>query len=161
PSGAVVANASITLDLISTGQVSKATTDENGFYVVPNLAPGTYRLRCEMPGFQNFEDTQFELQQGQVATANVVLQVGSQTETVTVTDTATLVDVRTQTLGRAITPAFARALPLNGRNALQLILISPEVSPATTSLYAQTATRPESRSTFASASGGRSNGTAF
>lgn len=160
-SGAFVPGATVTLVHASTGQAAKAQSDVSGFYTVPNLAPGTYRVECEKEGFQTYVNARLELPVGQAATVNPTLQVGSASQTVTVTDAGTLVDVRSQTLRTAINPTFARALPLNGRNALQLILISPEVSPATTSLYAQTATRPESRSTFASASGGRSNGTAF
>jgi len=55
---------------------------------------------------------------------------------------------------------MAVALPLNGRNVLQLMSLSPDVSPSG-GTYAQYATRPESTTTLVSASGGRGNSTAF
>ena len=139
PSGASVADATIVLHHLSTGRVSTAQSDSNGMYLIPTLAPGIYRFRCEKAGFQNYEDTRVELQIGQSASLSVTLRVGSQSETVTVTDTASLVDVRSHTLATSIPEVFTQSLPLNGRNSLQLILISPAVSPATTSLYTQTA----------------------
>jgi len=160
-SGAVVPNAEISVVQSSTGTVYKGQSHNDGFYVIPNLAPGQYQLRCELTGFQPYVNVGLTIQVGQAMTMNIVLKLGSQTETVTVSGAASTVDTRTQTLNTSISPQFARDLPLNGRNVLQLLLVSPEVSPATTSLFAQTATRPETRSTFASATGGRSNGTAF
>src|SRR5439155_11674276 len=72
-----------------------------------------------------------------------------------------LVDVRTQTLTTVITPQMARELPLNGRNVLQLMALAPDVSPGGSRCFGQGASRPESKVTFVSASGARSNETAF
>ena len=70
-------------------------------------------------------------------------------------------DVRTQTLTTVITPQMARELPLNGRNVLQLMALAPDVSPGGSRCFSQGASRPESTVTFISASGARSNETAF
>src|SRR5580692_1949590 len=52
PSGAVVPNAAITVTEVNTGSVSKTTSDAAGQYVVPFLAPGTYRVEAKAVGFQ-------------------------------------------------------------------------------------------------------------
>jgi hypothetical protein len=60
---------------------------------------------------------------------------------------------------------MAEELPLNGRNPLQLMALSPDISPSVPnayySYYGQHATRPESTTTFVSASGGRGDSSAF
>jgi hypothetical protein len=161
PSGAVVSEAQVSATQLATGQVTRAKSNSDGFYVMPSLPPGEYRLTCEKAGFQTYAKVGLNLLVGQVATINVEMKLGSENQTVEVSSVASLVDVRTSSLNTSITPEFAQELPLNGRNTLQLLLTSPEVSPATTSLYSQSGTRPESGATFASASGGRSNTTSF
>jgi hypothetical protein len=161
PTGAVVSDAQVSAIQIATGQISRTKSNVDGFYVIPNLPPGEYRLECEKTGFRSYAKIGLNFLVGQVATINIEMKLGSQAETVTVSDVGSSVDVRTQSLTTSIGPEFARELPLDGRNTLQLLLTSPEVSPATTSLYSQSGTRPESKSTFASASGGRSNTTSF
>ena len=161
PSGAVVPGAQVTAVQTSTGTSSQTQSNDNGFYLLPNLAPGTYTLRVERAGFQAYVREGMVLQVDQAATVNVSLKVGSQADSVTVTGEPPLVDIRTQTLTTVITPEMARELPLNGRNVLQLMALSPDVSPGGTRCFNQGASRPESGLTFVSASGARSNETGF
>ena len=161
PTGAVIPAAQITAVQTSTGTTSRTQSNESGFYQIPNLSPGTYSLRVEHAGFQSYLQEGIVLQVDQSATVNVALKVGSQAESVTVTGEPPLVDVRSQTLTTVITPQMARELPLNGRNVLQLMTLAPDVSPGGSRCFGQGASRPESRVTFVSASGARSNETAF
>ena len=160
-SGAVVPGAQVVVIRTSTGSTNKTQSNDNGFYQVPNLVPGSYTLRVEHPGFQAYVQEGIILQVDQAATVNVALRVGNLTESVTVTAEPPLVDVRTQTLTTVITPAMAQEVPLNGRNVLQLMALAPDVSPGGSRCFAQGASRPESKVTFISSSGTRSNQTAF
>jgi len=161
PTGAVIPGTQVTAVQTSTGTTSRTQSNENGFYQLPNLPVGTYTLRVEHAGFQAYVQEGIVLQVDQSATVNVSMQVGSQAESVTITGEPPLVDVRTQTLTTVITPEMARELPLNGRNVLQLMALAPDVSPGGSRCFGQGASRPESRVTFVSASGARSNETAF
>ncbi len=161
PTGAVIPAAQVTAVQTSTGTTTRTQSNENGFYQLLNLSPGTYSLRAEHAGFQAYVQESIVLQVDQSATVNIGLKVGSQADSVTVTEEPPLVDVRTQTLTTVITPQMARELPLNGRNVLQLLALAPDVSPGGSRCFGQGASRPESRVTFVSASGARSNETAF
>jgi Carboxypeptidase regulatory-like domain/TonB-dependent Receptor Plug Domain len=159
--GAVVPGAQVTAVQTATGNTNRTQSNENGFYQLPNLPVGAYTLRVEHPGFQAYLQEGIVLEVDQAATINVALRVGSQADSVTVTGEPPLVDVRTQTLTTVITSQMARELPLNGRNVLQLMALAPDVSPGGSRCFAQGASRPESTVTFISASGARSNETAF
>ena len=159
-SGAVVSGADVQVTDTNTGSVVGAKTNESGFYLLPSLAPHTYLLRIEKAGFNSYQQTGISLVVDQQATIDVKLAIGQQTDTVSVSAQANEVDIRSPTLSTVITPEMAVALPLNGRNVLQLMALSPDVSPSG-GTYAQYATRPESTTTLISASGGRGNSTAF
>jgi hypothetical protein len=161
PTGAIIPGARVMASQTSTGTTIRTETNDKGSYQIPDLPPGTYTLRVEHPGFQAFIQQGIVLQVDQSATVNVTLRVGSQSESVTVTGEPPLVDTRSQTLTTVITPEMARDLPLNGRNVLQLMSLAPDVSPGGSRCFAQGASRPEAAVTFISASGARSNETAF
>ncbi len=160
-SGAVIVGAKVTATETATNAASVAVTNQTGFYVVTNLAPGNYTLRVEQSGFQSSLQKGIVLVVDQSATVNVSLKVGSQADVVTVDGQASQVDVRSQTVSTEITPEMARELRLNGRNILQLLALTPDVSPNSGTVYRQFATRPESGHIMVSASGGRGNSTAF
>ena len=163
--GSVVPDGDVSAVETSTGTTVSTRTNSEGFYVLPNLAPGGYRLRVQKSGFQSSVQEGIVLAVDQSATINISLKVGSQAESVTVTAEAPQVDVRSQVLTTVITRQMVDDLPLNGRNPLQLMSLAPDVSPSVPngvfSYYGQFATRPESTNTFVSASGGRGNSSAF
>ena len=128
PSGAVVPAAHVTVTETSTGIATVAQVNAEGFYVVPNLEPGTYALRVEAAGFQSFEETGIVIQVGQPRTVDVALKVGTTSTQVVVTSESPLVDTRSQTVSFAVTPQFADAIPLNGRDSLQMVAIAPDTS---------------------------------
>ena len=84
-SGAVVSRAVITLRNTGTNVTSTATSNDSGFYVLPNLPPGNYELKVSYSGFSNYTQTGIVLTVGQLATTNVSLQVQSLGEKVVVT----------------------------------------------------------------------------
>jgi hypothetical protein len=131
PSGAVIPGANLTLTNTSNGFTYTAITDSVGAYVVVNLAPGTYSLRASAKGFESYVQQGVMLVVNQIATENVVLRVGSTTQTVQVTGAAPLLEAQNAHLGQVITGGEIRELPLVGRDPSRLVELAPGVAPVT------------------------------
>jgi hypothetical protein len=82
-SGAAVANAKVVATLLSTGQTRESQTNDAGEFVVPQLAPGSYRVAVTKTGFQTGVVEGLTLDIAQRATVNVPLKVGQISEQVT------------------------------------------------------------------------------
>src|ERR1051326_296443 len=95
PSGAVIPGASVTLTNVNTSAVRNVVTTEAGAYTFPSIAPGSYRLRTELPGFKTAVSEPFDVQVQQVVRLDVVLQVGQVSETVEVAAAADLLQAET------------------------------------------------------------------
>jgi len=121
-SGAVLPGVEITATQTETGVARNTVTDETGNYLLPNLALGPYRLEAMLPGFRSFAQTGIVLQVNSNPTVNVVLQVGQLAETVEVSANAALVETRTVGVGQVVENERILELPLNGRNAAELVL---------------------------------------
>jgi hypothetical protein len=125
PSGAVIANAKITVTETGTGFVRVVTTDVEGHYVLTSLRPAQYDLKIEASGFRTYAQKGVTLLADQTLTLSATVQVGGQSETVTVTADAIQVDTSTPTLKQVIERERVQELPLNGRNAATLTLLAP------------------------------------
>jgi carboxypeptidase family protein len=122
-SGAVLPGVEVTAAQTSTGISRTTVTNETGYYVLPNLPLGPYTLEVSLPGFRKFVQTGIILEVGSNPTINVVLEVGQVTETVEVQAAAALVETRTVSVGQVMETARIMELPLNGRNAQELLLL--------------------------------------
>ena len=127
-SGAVVVGASVTVANPETGVSRTAMTNTAGNYTFPSLLPGIYSVKAEMKGFQAEIHSGIELQVQQVARIDFQLKVGSMAETIEVTGGAPLLNTENATVGTVIENKRIVDLPLNGRNFIQLIALSPNVS---------------------------------
>src|ERR1700751_3778183 len=123
PSGAVLPGAEITATQTDTGISRMTVTNETGSYVLPNLTLGPYKLEASLPGFRTFVQTGIVLQVNSNPTINVVLQVGQVSEQVEVQANASLVETRSVSVGQVMESARITELPLNGRNAQELLLL--------------------------------------
>jgi hypothetical protein len=128
PSGALVAGASVTVRNVDTGVSRSIPTDETGAYRLVALPVGHYDLKVEAPGFKPTTRKGFVLDVGEEAVLNFALEVGSTSETVLVAAEAPLVNTTTASLGSLVNEAKLAELPLNGRNFLDLVLLSPGIS---------------------------------
>jgi len=128
PSGGVVANALVTVTNPQTNFTRTANTNTAGLYTFPNLLPGVYNVKVEIQGFQAEVRTNVELQVEQVARIDFQLRVGAVTQTVEVSGGAPLLDTENAAVGTVIENQRIVELPLNGRNFLQLVALSPNVS---------------------------------
>ncbi len=124
PSGGVVASSTVHITNESTSQVRDAVTNGQGYYVVPSLAPSTYTLKVEAPGFSPFTRSGILLETDQTATNNVTVSLTAVVESVTVTGAELQVNTTNATLSEVVDQHRVIDLPLNGRNAANLTLIT-------------------------------------
>ncbi len=127
PSGAVVANATVTITNVNTGLVRTVATDNTGGYLAGLLPPGTYTVSAELTGFKRVTATNVELDVDQKARLDLTLEVGSVTETVNVESAVPLVSTDTSELGVVVNENQIKDLPLNGRDFVHLTRMIPGV----------------------------------
>src|SRR4030095_6206181 len=127
PSGAVVPGAPVTAINTSTNALRSTVTNETGIYSFPALVPGLYSVKVELPGFQTVSRS-IELQVQQTARVDFTLAVGQTAETIQVSDFAQVLTTESATVGTVIPEKTIVDLPLNGRNYLQLVSLSPNVA---------------------------------
>jgi len=159
-SGASVPQARITVKNLGTGITRETTSGADGFYTVTALGAGVYSITFSKEGFSTYGVPRLVLQVDQSATANAQLQIGTLSDAINIVGSATAVDTRSSTLNTVITKELVADLPLNGRNVLQLLRLTPGTL-STSGTFNQAATRPEAGSELISASGGRGNSTTF
>jgi hypothetical protein len=119
-SGAMVANAAVSITNIATGQTREATANSVGAFHFGNVGVGTYTLTATATGFQKFTRTGIVVNVAQTVEANATLTVGSQEQTVTVEANALQVQTETSEVSTLISGEQVRQLATNGRNVVQL-----------------------------------------
>ncbi len=112
PSGAIIANAPVTVRNLENGTVSTAASSDTGNYTVPQLAIGDYELTVAVPGFKTYTHTSFHLAAAQIMREDVTLEVGQTTESVTVTAEASLLKTESSTVAQNVTLAQLNNLPV-------------------------------------------------
>lgn len=122
-SGAVLPKASVDVTNVQTGVTKHTETTSTGDYTVPYLQPGTYRVTVQSQGFQKSIVGTIALVVGQEARADVVMKPGATTETVQVEAQGVALDTDSSALAQLVSQQQVEALPLNGRNFMQLLLI--------------------------------------
>src|SRR5919198_1955251 len=127
-SGAVVPGVEVTVTNESTNVAVVVRTDDSGNYAAVNLLPGSYTVSAKSAGFSNPVFRGFVLQVGQEARLNIVLEVGAVEQLVEVNAVAPLLQTENASVGQVIAPEPIAALPLNGRNFVQLAILAPGIS---------------------------------
>lgn len=134
-SGAVVADAAVTVTETQTNVEKKTTTNSNGEYVVTELKAGKYVVSVEHQGFKKAKQTEFKLDVNQVVRVDFTLSVGTVTEEMVVTVAEPLVESETSSIGQVIEQTRVNDLPLDGRDFVQLAYLSPGVNQGPTAGY--------------------------
>jgi len=128
PSGALVPNASVTVTNTATNAARSTETNAAGLYSFPDLTPGIYNVKVVSTGFDTLVKANIELQVQQTARVDFALVVGTATQTVEVAANAALLSTENATVGTVIDGARIAEMPLNGRNYLSLVSLSPNVT---------------------------------
>jgi len=112
PSGAVIANATVSLTNRGTSAKRSAATDQSGSYVFVNVEPGTYDLAVEAPGFQRSNFPSLILTARQTVRVDAALVLGTQAETVTVQEAAAAISTDVSNLAETKTGRELVDLPV-------------------------------------------------
>jgi hypothetical protein len=126
--GGIVTDASVTVTNTGTNQTRKVITSAAGNYSIPYLNPGVYNVTAEKPGFKLDSRRGVEIQVGATVRVDFVMQVGEISQQVEITGGAPLVDTDDAAIGSVIENKSIVELPLNGRNYLSLVALSPNVA---------------------------------
>ena len=126
-SGAIVAGAKVTIVNEGTALTRTVTSDANGEYTAPSLPTGTYTVMSEMTGFKALALSNIEVGVDQRVRINLKLDVGAMTESVSVKAETPLVQTSSSELGTTVGNEQIEALPLNGRNFVNLTRTIPGV----------------------------------
>ena len=128
PTGAVIAKAEVTAKGTQTGEIFRAQTTSAGFYLLSNLRPGRYSVSAVAPGFRQAVREDVQLNVGDRERLDFAMVVGPASEQVTVTSQPAGVNTETSGLSQVIDHQSIVNLPLNGRNFISLVPLSPNVA---------------------------------
>jgi len=122
-SGGALPGAEVAVTQTDTGMSRFVVTNTDGGYVFTNLPVGPYKLTAKMSGFAAFEQTGIVLAIGDTRSVKITLKVGGMAETVSVQADANLVQTQTLSVGSVTSQETIVNLPLNGRQATQLLVL--------------------------------------
>jgi Carboxypeptidase regulatory-like domain/TonB-dependent Receptor Plug Domain len=126
-SGAVVANAKVTVHNNATLTDRDAISNEAGNFTITNLAPGVYSMHVEAAGFQTTTLNDVHLDPNIGRHVDFAMKIGNNTTSVTVEALANTVQTESGSVGQLITPEQVKSIQLNGRNPLYLSQMEPGV----------------------------------
>jgi len=125
--GSVVPGAAITVQNMETGTTYQTVAGANGTFTVPALSTGTYSVTVTAKGFKQATIANMKLDVGVPASVMIRLEVGSQTESVTVEASAAVLQTQSAAINTTLTGRQIVELPLVSREALDLALMLPGV----------------------------------
>ena len=126
--GALVQGAHVTLLNPATGVTQHTVTTSAGLYTFISLNPGVYKVTATQTGFKGVALDKITVNVDEVTEVNITLQVGTATETVTVTEGISLVEPSNSTVGTLIGSETIDRVPLISRNVFDLIQLSAGVN---------------------------------
>jgi Carboxypeptidase regulatory-like domain len=145
PSGASIANATVSIKDLGTGTVREITSNGEGFYSAPNLLPGSYEISASAAGFAKVVQKGITLTVGAQQSLNLSLKPGKVSEVIDVMGTPPDVQTTTTAVSSTVDSRTVRELPLNGRDWTSLATLEPGVASipnqATTSFNANKGNR--------------------
>src|SRR5260370_22404475 len=127
PSGFSLVGALVRIVNLETGVALSAQSNEAGQSRLLYINPGAYRLSVEMPGFRTSVREGIQLTLGQAATLDMALQVGTQSETVTVSANAPLLEAEKADRGMVVDQKNLAELPILARVPILMAALTPGV----------------------------------
>jgi hypothetical protein len=151
-SGAVAPGVTVRVMNTQTGAVQKYLTNDQGRFIADNLSPGSYSVEADAAGFKHFVQTGITVRVGDTIEAPIKLELGSASESVTVSAEAAPLQTATSSTGAVIETKLISDLPLNERQPFTLAVLVPGVVP---NRQIVNAAQPFNRAPNFSISGGR------
>ncbi len=124
PTGAAIQGATVKVTQTNTGLVRSTVTNSNGAFSLPGLPVGPYNLEATAPGFQNYIQSGITLQVSQNPQLDIRLQLGTVSQVAEVRGDAIMVNTNETSVSTVIDQERVVDLPLDGRQATDLILLS-------------------------------------
>jgi hypothetical protein len=124
PQQAPVAGAKVTATETQTGTKTEAVSESTGAYNLPFLAPGTYQIKVEAPGFKQFTRTGLTLSASEHPVIDIAMQVGDVSQSVTVAAESPLLIASNASVGQTVTTQEVEDLPVNGRTPIELATLA-------------------------------------
>ena len=126
PAGAVVPDATVTLDAKETGFHQVHKSEKDGGYTFQQVPPATYTVTVESPGFAP-QVSVVQLLVAQPATLNVALSIAASTTVEVNESAAEVLNTTNAAVGNAVDEQTVQALPMEGRNVPDLLSLQPGV----------------------------------
>jgi hypothetical protein len=126
--GAVLPGTTVTATNVETELVRGTTSDSAGRFLLPALPPGVYRVTAELFGFGARTRDNVALLLGQAARVDFALALSGQSETITVIETAPVLDARRTAVATVISTRQIDNLPISGRNFIAFSVLTPGVT---------------------------------
>ncbi|MBO0863088.1 MAG: TonB-dependent receptor [Chloracidobacterium sp.] len=127
--GAVAPGAQIVLTNQANGFKRETVTNEEGYYTIPLLQPGSYDIHVRKDGFKPVIRSGVTLNVEQVARLDFTLETGVLTDAVNINSDAPILNSETSSVGQVVDNKTVVTLPLNGRNYSQLAALAPGATP--------------------------------
>lgn len=129
PTGALLPGALIRITNLSTNQISSGVANNEGDYTVPYLNPGRYTMEASAAGFRDYKHAEFALEVGQSLRLDLKMELGSASESITVSDTPPALNTESGSRGDVTSNAELTEIPLSGRNFSDLVFLTGGVAP--------------------------------
>ena len=131
PNGAVIPGATVTATNTATNFSRTTSTNDEGVYSISSLPVGSYEVKVSAENFETkTSESAISLNVGQTMTLNAELKIGVNIQSVDLSGEMPLIDTNTSKVDAVINTKEIENLPLNGRNYLELALLTPGNAPA-------------------------------
>ncbi|MEP7366129.1 MAG: carboxypeptidase regulatory-like domain-containing protein, partial [Acidobacteriota bacterium] len=131
PSGAAVPDVKVSITGTETGTMLRSVrTGGSGLAAIPLLNPGTYDVKVEKEGFKTTTQRGVVLRVTETVSLRISLELGATSQSINIEGQTPLVNTSTNAVGQVIDEHTTQQLPLNGRNYMQLSLLTPGVVPS-------------------------------
>jgi len=127
-SGGILKDADVLAANQKTNVEYPTKSNDSGIYTITGLPVGTYVVQAKAAGMKTTATNAITLEVGQIARVNLQLELGEQSEKIEVVGVNPTLQTETSVVGEVITGSTVTALPLNGRNFVQLTLLTPGVT---------------------------------
>ncbi len=130
--GSVIPDIAIICRNVETGVQQNATTNAEGDYAFPTLPVGQYELETFRPGFKPYKRTGLTIDVNTKLQVDITLEIGQQSEQITVSESAVHVETESTQMGDVVTGSVMTAVALNGRAFTDLLSLQPGIVPMST-----------------------------
>jgi hypothetical protein len=122
--GGVLPGTTVTVRNQATGVERSLVSDAAGEYLAPSLPPGRYRVEAHLSGFQD-QAREVDVDVARTVVVDLRMSIAGLAENVTVTESPSVIDSATTSVGQVITQRTVQEIPLNGRHFVDLGLLIP------------------------------------